>query len=312
MTRWTNSFFPSPAVGLAVTLFLLTFPIAGKCQYSPSPQQNEAIMRSIEWQRVRRQLDRLDSLPKTQINAPKKVENNPRIILELLYRRSTDGERHLLAAEAEDISKYKDLLSQPDTGITKLIRDFGCDEYSSVTPNQQICLEFSMPGGGSAFSFRQADYQLWKLSDLLYDGRSFVAFGQMSLGFMVDLGDVPLQSVHADSKELNYMTTFQPMTDLAAVTKQNSDLVDGVKQDGRIFKKFLPTAVNHTYVLRSIAYRGKVPSKHFEIKYNELDFDKRKDILVAFRVVRSDFNGTVTIAWKMLQTIPSPELRLPK
>jgi hypothetical protein len=167
-----------------------------------------------------------------------------------------------------------------------------------------------MPGGGSAFSFRQSDYQLWKLSDLLYDGKSFIAFGQMSLGFIVDLGDVPIESVGLESKALAYLLNFQPATDIASVTRQNNDLVDGIKLDGRLFKKFLPAVENHTYVLRSIAFRGKVPQQHFEIKYNELDFDKRKDVIVVFRVVRSDINGSKTILWKTLQTKAAPELKL--
>jgi hypothetical protein len=276
------------------------------------PTPDPALMRQLEWQRVRRQLDRLDNLSKTNVVTAKNGEDNPRIILESLYRRSTDGERHLLSAEKDDLSKYEKLLTQPNTGMTKLVRDFGCDEYSSIPPNKQICLEFSMPGGGSAFSFRQADYQFWKLSDLLYDGRSFIAFGQMSLGFIVDLGDVPLDTVRSDSLDLSYLTNFEPHTDIASVTKQNNDLVDGIRSDGRLYKKFLPVVVNDTYVMRSIAYKGKVPMKHFEISYNELDFDKRKDVIVTFRVVRSDINGTVTLAWKILQRKVAPELKLAK
>jgi len=214
-----------------------------------------------------------------------------------------------MSPDKDDVSKYNDFLSQSNTGITKLIRDFGCDEYSSVIANPQICAEFSMPGGGSAFSFRQSDYQLWKLADILYDGRSFIAFGQMSLGFMVDLGDVPIDSVGLNSEGLSYVTNFQPFTDIRAVTRQNNEFVDGINLDGRLYKKFLPAVVNNTYILRSIAFKGKVPQKHFEIKYNELDRDKRQDVIVAFRVIRSDINGSVTIVWKTLQVKPAPELK---
>ena len=271
-----------------------------------------SLVRQIEWQRVRTQLDRLENLSKRSYPAPVNGEVNSKIILDSLYRRSTEKERQLLAAENDDVSKYEVFLAQPGTGITKLVRDFGCDEYSSTTPNEQICTEFSMPGGGSAFSFRQSDYQFWNLSDLLYDGKSFLAFGQMSLGFMTDLGDVPIESVQLDSKALSYLTSFAPGSDIVSVTKQNNTFVDGLKVDGQLYKKFLPIAVNNTYVLRSVAFKGKVPRKHYEIKYNELDLDKRKDITVAFRVVRSDINGTVTILWKILDAKASPELKLTK
>jgi len=293
-----------------ILFFALAATIFG--QYPPSLQQNETILRNIEWQRVRRQLDRLDNINKTKSVTPKKSEDNPQIILDSIYRRSTDSERRLMTVEKEDISKFENFLAKPGTGIAKLIRDFGCDEYSPVTPNKPICTEFSMPGGGSAFSFRQSDYQFWKLSDLLYDGKSFIAFGQMSLGFIVDLDDIPIDSVGLDSKALSYVTNFQPSTDGPSVTKQNNDFVDGIKSDGQLYKKFLPAVVNHTYLLRSIAFKGKVSQQHFEIKYNELDFDKRKDIIVAFRVIRSDINGSMTIIWKTLLTKPAPELKLTK
>jgi hypothetical protein len=257
-------------------------------------------------------LDLLDSLSKRTYPGPANGEVNSKIILDSLYRRSTDRERQLLAAGTSDVAKYEAFLAQPGTGITKLIRDFGCDEYSPAAPNKQVCLEFSMPGGGSAFSFRQSDYQFWNLSDLLYDGKSFLAFGQMSLGFMTDLRDVPIESVQLDSKGISYMTRFDPGSDIATVTKQNNVFVDGQNVDGQLYKKFLSAAVDNTYVLRSVAFKGKVPRKHYEIKYNELDLDKRSDIIVAFRVVRSDINGTVTIVWKTLQLKSAPELRLAK
>ena len=290
-------------------ILVSAFAIMGAGQFSTSPQENQTILRNIEWQRVSRQMDRLDNISKTNGPTPGRAENNPKIILDSVYRRSTDGEKLLMSAEKEDVSKYENFLAQANTGLTKLIRDFGCDEYSPLTKNLQICAEFSMPGGGSAFSFRQSDYQFWKLSDLLYDGKSFIAFGQMSLGFMVDLGDIPIENVGLTTKGLSAMTNFQPPSDFVSATKQNNEFVDGVNLDGQLYKKFLPAVINNTYVLRSIAFKGKVPQQHFEIKYNELDFDKRKDVIVAFRVIRSDINGSVSIVWKILQAKAAPELK---
>jgi len=286
-------------------------PVAARSQRPPNVTStpDPILMRQIEWQRVREHLGDLDRLEKTTAPATRPTEDNRRIILDTLYRRSRSDELQLLSPDEEDRTKYAEFLRQSGTGLTKLIRDFGCDEYSSALRNEQICQRFSMPGGGMAFSFRQSDYQVWKLSDLLCDGRSFIAFGEMSLGFIVDLGDAPLENVRLDSKGLSFLTAFSPSSDLAEATKQNTSFADGLTENGFLYKEFLPVVVGHTYVLRSVAYKGKVEREHFGAKYNELDFDQRKDVIVAFQAVRQDFNGTVTILWRVLQMSQSPVLK---
>jgi len=272
---------------------------------------NSELFKTIQWKEIRRSLEDLDRLGKIKTTRPIDPRSDA-IILDTLYRRSKDSERALLAPDPEDRNKFSAIFSQSGTGMVKLIRDFGCDEYSTAPFNEKICHKFSMPGGGSAFSFREADYQFWSLADLLYDGRSFIAFGQMSLGLMVDLGSVPLENVNVDSKGMSYLVSFIPKGEIATASRQNMALVDGVTDGGFTYKKFLPVVVGDTYVIRSVAFRGKVPRQHYELKYNELDYDRRKDIIAAFHVVRLDFNGTVTIAWRILQTKQSPELKTGK
>ena len=298
-----------------LTVFLLMLPVTAKSQGDPRGSQTaySEWVKQLEWRQVKGHLDNLDSLGKVKLAHPTNPgEDNGQIILDALYRRSTKTERELLAPENEDRSKFADFLSRPGTGMMKLIRDFGCDEYSTAAFNDKLCKEFSMPGGGSAFSFRETDYQFWKLADLLYDGRSFIAFGQMSLGLMVDLGDVPIQNVQMDSKGMSYLTSLAPKGEIAEATKQNAVLADGIADNGFTYKKFLPVVVGDTYAIRSVAYRGRVAREHYELKYNELDFDRRKDVIAVFRVVRKDFNGTVTILWKILQAKQSPELKTRK
>ena len=278
----------------------------------PGVAADPEVMRQLEWRVIRRRLDNLDDLHKTSVPVPKSSEDSKRIVLDTLYRRSRNDELLLLSPEIEDSTKYAEFLKQAGTGLTKLIRDFGCDEYSPVVPNQQVCSRFTMPGAGSAFSFRVPDYQQWKLADVLYDGKSFVAFGQMSLGMLVDLGDVLLENVQTDTKGLEYLIRFEPSGEVHEATRQNTTIADGVSDGAFVYRKFLPAVAGHTYVIRSVAFRGKVPREHYGTKYNELDFDKRKDITVAFRVVRRDFNGTVTIVWRILQAKQSPVLNISK
>ncbi len=58
---------------------------------------------------------------------------------------------------------------------------------------------------------------------------------------------------------------------------------------GYVYKSSLPSMTNRTYILRSISYN-------------------RFDVLVAFRVVRQDADGSVILVWKRLKEFPTPIL----
>ncbi|HMH42081.1 MAG TPA: hypothetical protein VK557_01245, partial [Pyrinomonadaceae bacterium] len=55
------------------------------------------------------------------------------------------------------------------------------------------------------------------------------------------------------------------------------------------YKASVPAEVGAVYMLRSV------------------DYD-RSDLLMAFRIVRKDTDGSVIIAWKLLKKYPKPEL----
>jgi hypothetical protein len=71
----------------------------------------------------------------------------------------------------------------------------------------------------------------------------------------------------------------------------------------------LPVADNTTYALRSIAYQGTIMRSIQTLTYNELDVDKRRDVIVVFRVVKRDADGSVTILWKELSNKNAPKLK---
>jgi hypothetical protein len=63
----------------------------------------------------------------------------------------------------------------------------------------------------------------------------------------------------------------------------------GATVDEVTYKSRLPVEVNTTFLLRSINY-------------------DRTDILVAFRVVRKDADGSVILAWKLLKKYAIPQI----
>jgi hypothetical protein len=63
----------------------------------------------------------------------------------------------------------------------------------------------------------------------------------------------------------------------------------GTSIDGVLYSERVRAQVKATYVLRSINYSDS-------------------DVLVAFRVLRKDTDGSLIIAWKMIKEFPVPDL----
>ena len=71
---------------------------------------------------------------------------------------------------------------------------------------------------------------------------------------------------------------------------QQRRAAEGFKEGERTYAGRLAAVAGNTYALRSVNYDGS-------------------DVLVAFRVVRKDFDGSAVILWKLLAKYPKPELQ---
>lgn len=228
-----------------------------------------------------------------------------------LYRKPTGKELRELAPDAALVAKYRIFLQRPDSGIFKLVPDAGCADNSKVVNASEQCLKYTIPGAANSFSFRTENYRIRHLADLTYSKGELTISGILMHGLMVDLGDTPLEGISLQSPKLKYIADFQPSGDFQQALEVNNALVRGVTDEGLLYRRSLPVVVGHTYVLRAVAYQGKVMKSVRGADYNELDFDKRRDVITAFRVVDIAGDGTVTIVWNTLRTLPSRKLKMP-
>lgn len=230
-----------------------------------------------------------------------------------LYRKTSKAEAEAIKPDAEDINKYANFLRQPDTGITRLAADAGCAENNKIVVAKDECLKFTMPGAGASYSFRVKDYRIPSLADLTFSNDGFQATGALVHGIMTRIGDVPLEKVNLQTKGLKFLVDFKPVTDFAEAQKIGEQLVTGINKDGFLYRRGLSALENTTYVLRSVAYDGTIRRTVNGLTYNELNFDRRRDVIVAFRIVRIDSGtGSVTILWKKLAENPAPKIKQKK
>ena len=262
----------------------------------------------------------MSSLQATATNAPEAGPMPDGLALQQLivqtyaqsiYRKPTEKELMAIAPQSGIGNRYHDFLAKENTGIFRLVADHNCSENTKVISVSDDCLKYTMPGSGNSYSFRVGTYRVRDLADLTYADNRLLISGMMMQGILVGLGDVPVEDVSLQSKGLKYLTDFQPVTDFENARAVDGKIVTGVEQDGFYYRRSLPAKENETYALRAIAYRGKLFRSVRGIPYNEFDFDKRRDVIVAFRIVFRDADDSLTIVWKQLSSADAPKLRPP-
>ncbi len=229
-----------------------------------------------------------------------------------LYREPTAKELEKLRPKAEDVANHAAFLRQGKTGIVRLVADAGCGDGTMVLAVAGPCMEYPMPGNGSSYSFREGNYRLRRLSDLRFVDGNFAVSGVLHHGLMTGIGDISLDKVQLNTKGLEHLNNFRPATQLAKAVEAGRELQNPVEKDGYYYARELRAVEQMTYVFRSVAYRGNVYRSIGGFVYDELKFDKRMDITVAFRIIRKHDDGSITVIWKEIARKPSPVLKRKK
>ncbi len=204
----------------------------------------------------------------------------------------------------EDRKTYRDFLKQSNVGLIKLLPEIKCPENLKEIEINEPCAVAAIFGHGTSFSFRTQNYQFEEISDIKITQGNFVANGLNTLGLMASLGGVELNSVVVEDENIVALNKFIPASKLDEILVQESQINKGLKLGNLTFSKSLLITEKTTYILRSVAYRGTVGKTASVLLQN----DKREDILIAFRVVRKENDGSVTLLWKKLQSKTAPKL----
>lgn len=191
-------------------------------------------------------------------------------------------DRATLAPPAEDAAQFASFLSQPDTGLVRLLpRD-----------PKNFNGKLSVRGGGAYYSFAHLVHEYNYGSDIGLEQDYFLAgFAGASYGLLFDLGDLPLADVTTETAPVKLLASFSPPSAEPEARKIQRQLFGNGYQDSWfVYRRSIPAVVGHTYAVRSVDY-------------------EMSDVLVAFRVLRKDEeNGGVILLWKMLKRFPEPRL----
>ncbi len=194
-------------------------------------------------------------------------------------------EREFLEPAAEDRAAYATFLAQPDTGIIRLLPREKFDDHGPNSPSP-----LTMNGGGAFYSFTRLTNEYGYGSDvMLSDGELSVGFAGCDYGWITAIGDVPIESATLDHPAISYLDSLVTPTVEPEVRATQRKTGQGVKHGEYAYWSRVPATVGTTYAVRSVSYDSY-------------------DILVTFRVLRMDEDGSIILLWKRLKTYDVPKL----
>lgn len=229
----------------------------------------------------------------------------------ILRTKPTKEQKKRLQPNPQDLTKYAEFLRQPRTGIFRLMPDIGCTENVNIIRADAVCLNY-VPES-SYYSFREKEHTIEMLADIRLRNGFLISDGILSQGIMVNLGEIEIEKAAAQPGEaLEFLAGFLPNPQGREAQMQYIQVMRGVKVGKYEYKKALPMIENATYGLRVIAYRGNIYRSFRGYRFDVLDGDKRIDLTLAFRVIRKESDGSITLLWKEIERKDAPRIKFPK
>jgi len=222
-------------------------------------------------------------------------QSRSEILKELRAKRAEADalEKLYLAPSEEDLMRYAEFLKLPNTGIIRLLPREKFDDVmykDNDAMYKGIKKTIQMRGGGSYYSFVRKTQEYGYGSDLSLERNQFkVGFAGADYGMLTDIGDVEIENVAPDNKAVNALGSYRAAREEQVARVEYRKFAQGAEIDGTHVYSRVPMRSNATYVLRSINYLSS-------------------DVLVAFRVVRVDSDGSATIVWKIIKKFSTPKL----
>ena len=220
----------------------------------------------------------------------------------------------------QESQPYTSFLSQPNTGITRLLPIEAYRTASSAIENRLA------PTVAEQLPFATLMSRSDGLSPRLairIEGDNFqIVQTDLDYGFMTDLGEVAIETLVAPSPEkvsnlsdvLQLFYNYCPPLELEAIQADRRRFITGKVSDLNLSQA--TAALNRTYLVRSIQFkvpeiitsgRSLLPRERFFLK--DLLNTPSSDLLVAFRPVSRRADGSYTVLWKVLMQFSDPQIR---
>lgn len=210
----------------------------------------------------------------------------------------------LRAPSQEDIAAYKDFLTQPNTGIVRLLPGSNCE--SKYTVRVDGACENMVPGS-SYHRFRDDAIA----GDLLFMDGALIAEGFFSNTILTGLGKIPLSDASLSSAGMKFLTSFEPSNEINKAKEQNKTLQGGIIEGNYAYSSRLKAIAGMTYGMRIVAYRnGNNVLKRINRDEVSSLLGGRDDRNMMFLALKKDKRVDLTLAFKISGSVRTAALHL--
>jgi hypothetical protein len=198
--------------------------------------------------------------------------------IQSLHDQITEKENAFLRPSFQDEARYRQFLLQPQTGLVRL------------QPREKYESKLVTPGGGAFYSFVRLTHDPGYGSDVwLERGTLHLGLAGADLGLITAIGDLPIETIDLHQPAAEFLAAYAPPSPETEARAEHRRIYNGANGGGYIFHWMAVAELNNTYVMRVIHYEDS-------------------DVLVAFRIVSQDSDGSITLLWRILQKFPTPDL----
>ena len=240
----------------------------------------------------------------------------PRERLPKLTEKDRERIESLLTPNAVDVNNNKKLLDQDRTGIFRLFPNSNCETRRQIRVDGECANHVP---GGSSYSFRGGAVT----PDLHFNNGFLVGEGFFSYSILAEIGDKSLLELNDSASELRFLKNYDPADTFAKARVQYEEIHKGIASDGKTYSNTVTPKLDTTYAIRIVAYRnGNNLAKRMAteaatpdspvMSFSMVQADNRFDLLVAFRIIRRESDGNLTILWKELARQKSPVITFDK
>lgn len=220
--------------------------------------------------------------------------------------------------EPQTYAKYLEL---SNTGIFRVLPDSAYRRQPNTLQNRiqaSVSERYPFPSLGETKGGFSPSLALQMVGDnfqLIHPGVDY--------GFMVDVGDVPLETLDGrlqavSSPTREFFLNYQPPQQLEALQVDRRRFLSGKDQNWRQSQVILAGAkaeLNHTYLVRSLQFQlpeiilsGQPISQQNSRSRAQLGQLQSSDLILAFRPVRRRKDGSYTVIWRVLNQLPAPTI----
>lgn len=213
----------------------------------------------------------------------------------------------------EDIILYEDFLKDKNTGIFKLFPDLDCSKGRIIRVDGEC---ENIVSRSFAYSFSRKDYLG---TDLILKDGNLISDSFLSQSIIVPLGFRQIGYVSLNLPEAKFLTDFKPETTSKKAKEQLTQIAKTLSANGFRYGKVVKIYDYETYLIRLISYQisddlyklvreeshnafmnGKFDNNYWDFSVKYGIHEKRRDKIIAFKIIRIDKDGSVTIVWKEL------------